>query len=142
METPTALHKYSMQADTADDALDLIDAFFIQHRFVYFGCSKQPDGWSLDFTIYVRQTIPGGHSETLVYPSEKLRSTLREVGLPVEFGRDSLRCEVPEISVDLLRRIEKAVAGDQREFWKADPAILQDIENDPGVPTLTRIERR
>jgi len=125
--------------------LKMIDTFTIDLGAIQLGAYENDAGkWHLSFTTFVPYKIGHREGDMLAFPSPELKSVLQKaVGKPVEFiDKHTLACDVAQIGPALIDRIGDALEGDQSVFWMADPEILQDIEDDPGVPRLTRIERR
>jgi len=122
--------------------LSLIQSFAVQFNIVHVAAWHEPEEkWHLSFYLFVPFATEKSQGEMPATPTPKLKSVLEDIiGCPVESSeRHTLECEVPEVTPDLLRRIEKAVQGNQRDYWEADPAVVRGIEEDENDPELQRI---
>jgi len=114
--------------------LNQIQSFDAQFGVVHVAAWHETDEkWGLSFYLFVPFETKKCKGEMPAIPTEKLRSILQDVlGQPVDYTNNhTLGCEVETVSPDLLRRIEKAVAGNQRDYWEVDSEVIEDLDENP-----------
>jgi len=113
-----------------------------QFGCIHLACCLNENGtWHLTFYLFVPYKTEKSQGEMPAKPTAKLRSVLEDVvGQPVEFSeRHTLECVVPEVGPDLLRKLKRAVSGEQKHFWKPDPEVVRGIEDDDNDPWLRKV---
>jgi len=117
-----------------DTFLSLIQSFDAVFGVVHVAAWHETDEkWGLSVYLFVPFETRNCKGEMPATPTPKLKTVLEDVlGQPIDFTNNhTLGCEVPEVSPDLLRRIEKAVAGNQRDYWEVDPKVIEDMDENP-----------